>query len=109
MRKTYKGTRHDHGCIVTVNVNGIGRMLDPRLDVRNHSPTGMEWGYGGSGPAQLALALLCDALADEERAVALHQRFKWDVIASIDMDAWVMTNDMIRDWARDAERERGEI
>jgi len=26
----------------------------------NHSPDGFEWGYGGSGPAQLALAIYQD-------------------------------------------------
>ena len=38
--------------------------LDSRLDMRNHSPTGFEWGYGGSGPAQLALALAASRLPD---------------------------------------------
>jgi len=35
-----------------------GKRLDPRNDIRNHSPAGFEWGYCGSGPAQLALALV---------------------------------------------------
>lgn len=39
-----------------------GVTLPPRNDVRNHSPDGLEWGYGGSGPGQLALALLLHAL-----------------------------------------------
>jgi hypothetical protein len=52
-----------------------------RLDLLNHSPTGFSWGYGGSGPAQLALALLADALADDDRAVRLHQEFKFKVVA----------------------------
>jgi len=30
--------------------------------IKRHSPTGMEWGYGGSGPADLARSLLIDAL-----------------------------------------------
>lgn len=34
--------------------------LDPKLKLVNHSPTGFSWGYGGSGPAQLALAILAD-------------------------------------------------
>jgi hypothetical protein len=44
-----------------------------------HSPTGMEFGYGGSGPADLALnilALVCDPL----EADRLHQQFKWGVM-----------------------------
>lgn len=36
------------------------RKVDPRLDLLNHSPTGCTWGYLGSGPAQTALAILCD-------------------------------------------------
>jgi hypothetical protein len=32
------------------------RSLELRLDLFNHSPIGFEWGYGGSGPAQLAPA-----------------------------------------------------
>jgi Family of unknown function (DUF6166) len=52
-----------------------------RLDLFNHSPTGFDWGYGGSGPAQLALALLADALGDDDRAIRLHQDFKFKVVA----------------------------
>ncbi|GAF79707.1 unnamed protein product, partial [marine sediment metagenome] len=39
--------------------------LPPRLDLRNHSPMGFECGYLGSGPAQLALALLADVFDDQ--------------------------------------------
>ena len=44
-----------------------GEVLDPKPSQKiwNHSPTGFEWGYGGSGPAQLALALLLDYVCDE--------------------------------------------
>lgn len=56
--------------------------LNPRNDLYNHSPNGFEWGYGGSGPAQLALALLADVLKDDDRAIMLHQAFKGEVVAS---------------------------
>jgi len=59
------------------------RVLPPRLDLRNHSPTGFAWSYSGSGPAQLALALLCDVLGDDERALRLYQRFKAQAIATM--------------------------
>jgi len=67
---------------VSVRVNG--RDLSPKRSLRvfNHSPDGFEVGYGGSGPAQLALALLLEAGLDDERAVSLHQRFKWTFIAT---------------------------
>lgn len=57
--------------------------LNPRLDLVKHSPSGFGWGYGGSGAAQLALALLADLLGDDTRALALYQEFKWRVIARL--------------------------
>lgn len=73
--------------------------LPPRLDLRNHSPTGFEWSYGGSGPAQLALALLVDALRDEEVALVLYQSFKWEVVASLPWRAWSLTESEVREAA----------
>ena len=57
------------------------RSLPLRLDLVSHSPTGFEWGYGGSGPAQLALALLMDALGNEDAALHHYQEFKRQVVA----------------------------
>lgn len=48
-----------------------------------HSPDGFEWGYGGSGPADLALNILGLFVAPPE-AWRLHQDFKWDFIAKLD-------------------------
>ncbi|NVM21400.1 MAG: hypothetical protein HWN68_06435 [Desulfobacterales bacterium] len=50
--------------------------------VANHSPDGFNWGYGGSGPAQLALAILL-RLLPKDKAVCRYQKFKWDVIARL--------------------------
>jgi len=60
--KTYEGRRHEGAALVTVN----GKPLDPCTDIRSHSPSGLEWGYAGSGPAQLALALVADFLRIRE-------------------------------------------
>lgn len=85
------------------------RPLDPRFDLRNHSPSGFEWNYSGSGPAQLALAMLADALGDEQ-AQDLYQSFKARVIARLDGDRWEMTAaDVQQAVARiEAEQERTE-
>lgn len=40
----------------TVTVEG--KRLDPRFDLFRHSPDGFAWGYGGSGPAQLSIAIV---------------------------------------------------
>lgn len=62
-------------------------VLNPSksLKVRNHSPTGFSHGYGGSGPAQLALAILLELLSKKE-ALARYQQFKWDIIAGLKDD-----------------------
>lgn len=87
----YEGFRTKAGAIVTVD----GELLDLRLDLHNHSPTGFEWGYPGSGPAQLALAILADHLRDDEQAMNLHQRFKWAVVAELPKQKWTLTSKQI--------------
>ena len=90
--KTYEGRREGYAALVMVN----GGPLNPRLDLWNHSPTGFEWGYGGSGPAQLALAILADHLNDDEEAVRLHQDFKREVVANFDSRGWMLTTEQIQ-------------
>lgn len=70
-------------------------LLPARLDLANHSPDGFEWGYAGSGPAQLALALCADALGDDQRALAVHQTFKLRIVARLP-ERWVLAADDVR-------------
>jgi hypothetical protein len=80
----YEGTRDaDGNAYVHVIQNRLRRTLPLRLDLANHSPTGFEWGYAGSGPAQLALALIAHASSDGGLAARLHQPFKWRVITKL--------------------------
>lgn len=45
-----------------------GPTFDRRLrHVVRHSPTGLEWGYGGSGPSDLARSILLEVLGDVGR------------------------------------------
>ena len=90
--KRYQGTRLDGAVTVTVD----GEPLSPRLDLGNHSPSGFEWGYGGSGPAQLALALLADALGNGATASRWQQDFKRSVVAALAYDHWTLTDEQIR-------------
>src|SRR4051794_10424179 len=88
----YEGIRSEHGCQVTAD----GRPLDLRLDLRKHANQ-PEWGYAGSGPAQLALALLADAL-DDDVAMELHQKFKFGIVAGFEHQGWILTQAEIRSW-----------
>lgn len=89
-----------------------GLALDPSdsQKVYNHSPDGFAWGYAGSGPAQLALALLLVAGVPKEKAIRYHQPFKMDVVAKIPQnEAWKMSIRTIRDWCKAYERRLSEI
>jgi hypothetical protein len=97
VRVIYRGERGRGG---TWRVFRNHRPLSPKRSqrVRNHSPTGFSWGFGGSGPAQLALALLLDAVGRPE-ADAYYQRFKWDVVSLWPQDGrWELDAEAIRRW-----------
>jgi hypothetical protein len=74
--------------------------------VWNHSPDGFEFGYGGSGPAQLALAILLAAGLSDDRAARLHQKFKWEFIARLPQgDGFVLDVD-VNGWSARTKGER---
>ena len=71
----------------------------PSQELYNHSPNGFSWGYLGSGPAQLALALLYDVTGDKELSIKQHQDFKSHFVAVWQGD-WEITDEAIRHWLR---------
>jgi hypothetical protein len=88
----YIAVRSDDGsAVVTVKRNLKQTPLAMRTDLYPHSPTGFQWGYGGSGPAQLALALLADFLGDDQAALFFHQSLKEHLIASLPREGWILT------------------
>ncbi len=95
----YTGSRAEAGeATVFVWEDGHPTLLPIQNSQRlfNHS-SGYAWGYEGSGPAQLALAILLDFTGDEELAVKSHQAFKREVIARIPQDtsSWEVTGQQI--------------
>jgi len=64
-----------------------GALLSPTQsqDVINHSPDGFNWGYRGSGPSQLALAI-CLLLYPKEKAIGVYQDFKREIISNLKID-----------------------
>lgn len=61
--------------MVADDVEGAAwKPLNLALKLRSHSPTGPEWGYHGSGPRQLALAILFDHLSHHPDDLALVKR-----------------------------------
>jgi len=87
-----------------VQRNGSQFGTERSLYVMNHSPTGFSWGYLGSGPAQLGLALLLDIGLGNQRAVGLHNLFTQQVIAEWDINGeWAITTEEICKWVANNE------
>ncbi|MDO3380386.1 DUF6166 domain-containing protein [Geoalkalibacter halelectricus] len=74
---------------------------DPSLKLQNHSPNGFAWGYLGSGPAHLALAILLE-FTDQASALRLYQQFKEDVIACLNIDEdFALSISDVKKWVAD--------
>lgn len=93
----YAGRRDTDGTSVT-RPDGSPLELEPSLEVWRHSPSDFEWGFSGSGPAQLALALLLDHTGDPAKAQANYQRFKADVVARWRDKEWRLDPNEIDAW-----------
>ena len=114
--KIYRGQRPADDeigdCRVVVIEAGRARPLP---HVKRHSPDGFEWGYGGSGPADLALSLLADYFGErprkfdgnayeQYRCLALYQSFKARFIAAAPREGFAITSDQIAEWLSAEER-----
>ncbi|MAH46895.1 hypothetical protein CMI37_13780 [Candidatus Pacearchaeota archaeon] len=97
--KVYIGKRKRSDVLVQIIEDGKTRELDaaPSQAIVNHSPDGFNWGYRGSGCAQLALAILLDAIEDPNTARTYYQDFK-DIFVSGWDDHWAMPEVAIRNW-----------
>jgi hypothetical protein len=81
----FEGNRLDDLNLVFVVYEG-GRREPLWHDVL-HSPDGFEWGYAGSGPADLARSM-CHHLMGATPAPYIYQYVKADLIAPISTDEW---------------------
>jgi hypothetical protein len=85
----YRGIRDSRGeTRVTVNDNGATSTLP---HIAHHSSTGMDWGYEGSGPADLARSLLahhvgCGIVPGPD----IYQTFKLLVVAKLPPQGWML-------------------
>ena len=122
--KKYRGKRTQE----TVTVEVVRDDTHGRKHARNlrhipfHSPTGLSWGYEGSGPADLALAILVDYLKERpprtgwlagekfarwsvhSTAFKHHQYFKRDFITKF-ADEWELTDTQIQAWLERKEKD----
>lgn len=97
---TIESERHHASGVLRVEVVdelGKTRPLNMRLRVRDHSRE-FNWGYGGSGPAQLALAICCDVFGIQRGCCpSLYQEFKRRIVATWG-DTWEITAGQVFEW-----------
>lgn len=83
---------------------------DASLRVVRHPPYWFEYGHHGSGPAQLAAAILLDAMEGTAPDAALfaqdhHQQFKEEFIADQNAVSFRITRNTIIRWAAEVATE----
>jgi hypothetical protein len=97
--KTYSGT--SDGQVFVLQEGEPPLALDPRYDIYNHSPDGFAWGYGGSGPSQLALALCADILGDDAIARRSYMDFKFAFVSLLPMgQEWSASESELRQFLK---------
>jgi hypothetical protein len=94
--------------VYVVEIGDDGKETGYWLQHREiHSPDGFQWGYGGSGPADLAYSILYDyfnadqpgneGLVRSHHAMTYYQKFKWEHVAGFE-DDWEISALDIADW-----------
>lgn len=106
-KKIYRGYFGDRASVIV--------MVKPEVEdayalrhVVYHSPTGLAWGYGGSGPADLALSILADYFGESPTRTELvrgkpecwryHQEFKWAFVAQFSDQGFFLESERIAAW-----------
>jgi hypothetical protein len=98
--KRYIGERHGDSGLTRVLVDD-GTVRAPLEHYVRHSPTGFEWGYGGSGPSDLARCILIDHLdlhGNPDALNADYQRFKFDLIADLPREGFELPAASVEGW-----------
>lgn len=84
----------------TIYIDGIKLSPQESLEYVNHSPDGFNWSYLGSGPAQLAFAILLE-LFGQEIASDKYEKFKEKFVSrlpssnfttNINIEKWLLDN-----------------
>lgn len=97
--KTYTITRRSVADVVCMVYDPIGEYHYWLLHLVQHSPDGFEFGYGGSGPADLARSLIGDMIGSREPDARLYQPFKEAFIQPLKGDGpHVIDEETVWDW-----------
>jgi len=116
MKLLYYGEKEKVGpCSVMIKEERInGKLMNHTLKhIVRHSPDGFQWGYGGSGPADLALSILTDycerfRIKDTGIPNKFYQRFKDNFISNAKEELNI-TSMQIKIWLENTQETNGSI
>jgi hypothetical protein len=93
-------TSSDNKVVFSVDKGESWANLPMCLDKVYHSPTGFSWGYHGSGPAQLAFAILDKYFNGQEThfVESVYQKFKQEFVATWKGDSWELNSKDVEMW-----------
>lgn len=74
-----------------------------------HSPTGFEFGYGGSGPADLALNILLAVTKNLPYSIQYHQQFKYEFVVPLKGEQGVIKYNDVLEFLKNNPVEQAEI
>jgi len=104
MLKTYYSIKRT--VYVYDGIRGTNTEIPLYLDLCDHSPTGFNWGFLGSGCAQLAFAIIYDFTEDIEFTNKYYFAFKKEVIAKLNhYEDFVITGYNIEKWMEQKRKE----
>lgn len=95
--RTFTAHRNEDMGSVRVHVSYPNGQSLPLVHRVHHSPSGMEWGYSGSGPADLARSILWEVIGEEPES-ALYQKFKHDFVSAAPYEGFILHEDEIERW-----------
>ena len=81
-------------------IDGGELSPDRSQKVWNHSPDGFNWSYYGSGPAQLALALLLELGVNETEATRYHQDLKAEIVSKLPPTDFELDVSVVENWIK---------
>jgi len=102
-----EGYRTEEGVRVRKIEDGSITEMPAHREIVNHSPDGFEWGYNGSGPSQLAMAIVVEMLKylynwDNviiRRVIQpLSLAFRSEVVSRFPTQAFKFTDDDMKEW-----------
>lgn len=118
-RIDYPGDTASRSHIIVVRYDDeSGAYMGMRMlsHVERHSPDGMNWSYGGSGPADLALSILADHFGEIQQArrsraqflsdkplncLRFYQKFKRAFVARWPALTFTISSRNIAEWIQD--------